>query len=189
MSGAISSFDSYWFHRLNDWTLQPNWAVWLFIIALYGIAVYLVIFVWLWFRSDNKKTEYHDQRSVVLATLAVFLTMLVSQISDVIINRPRPAVFYQDVTAFNVLIDQASFPSLHTSVAFGITAMFWLLGYKKLAASSLILAVAIGISRIATGVHYPTDIIGGVALGWLSAWVVYKEAGWLRDYLPKKERK
>lgn len=187
MTSWLAAFDEHWFRALNSLVLKPNLAVWVFGVALYGIAIYLLIFIWLWYRPDQQNHHYH-QKTVVLATLTVFLTMIATQVADVVINRPRPAVFYHDVIAFNVLVDQASFPSLHTAVAFGIAAIFWLMHYRKLAVGSLILAIIIALSRVAAGVHYPTDIIAGAILGFGAAWLVYREAAWLRGYLPDKQK-
>lgn len=62
-----------------------------------------------------------------------------------------------------------AFPSGHTITAFttaGVVALSvrgparWVL---------LALAALVGVSRVAVGVHWPSDICGGAALGWLSA--------------------
>ncbi len=37
----------------------------------------------------------------------------------------------------------------------------------------LILTVAIGLSRIAAAIHYPTDIIGGALLGVIVAYLIH----------------
>ncbi|MDO8471781.1 MAG: phosphatase PAP2 family protein [bacterium] len=186
MTSWLAAFDEHWFRGLNSLVLNPKVAIWVFGIALYGIAIYLLVFIWLWYRPGQQH-HHHHQKTVVLATLTVFLTMIATQVADVVINRPRPAVFYHDIIAFNVLVDQASFPSLHTAVAFGITAILWLMHYRKLAVGSLILAIAIALSRVAAGVHYPTDIIAGAILGFGAGWLIYREAAWLRDYLPAKK--
>lgn len=186
MTSWLAAVDEHWFRTLNGLVLNPKLAVWIFGVALYGIAVYLLIFIWLWYRPGQEQ-HHHHQKTVVLATLTVLVTMIAAQVADVVINRPRPAVFYHDVIAFNVLVDQASFPSLHTAVAFGITGILWLMHYRKLAGGSLILALAIAVSRVAAGVHYPTDIIAGAVLGFGAAWLVYREAAWLREYLPAKK--
>ncbi len=61
-----------------------------------------------------------------------------------------------------------SFPSGHAAgafiMAFSITRVI-----PSLAIPSYLVATLIAISRVANGVHYPSDVVAGVALGLLSA--------------------
>ncbi|MCC5856173.1 MAG: phosphatase PAP2 family protein [Idiomarina sp.] len=87
------------------------------------------------------------------------------------LRRPRP---YQRNSRFKALIiahDTFSFPSGHTTAAF----MFAGLCAAIMPTWAVIVyawAAAIGLSRIALGVHYPTDILAGAALGSSLAWLV-----------------
>jgi len=44
--------------------------------------------------------------------------------------------------------------------------------YKKLMSLLIVVAVLIGISRIYVGVHYPSDILGGMSVGVFIAYLV-----------------
>jgi len=91
------------------------------------------------------------------------------------------------IIAVNVLVDAASFPSLHVAMTFAFATMLLLLKYRVLGWVSLGVAALIGLSRMVVGVHYPTDILGGVVVGIVSAVVIYYEAAWIRQYLPSKK--
>lgn len=69
----------------------------------------------------------------------------------------------------------SSFPSGHTTSSFAIAvtiAMLWP-GNRRFAGVLLIsVATLIGISRIYRGVHWPTDVIAGAALGFACGAIV-----------------
>lgn len=76
-------------------------------------------------------------------------------------------------TAVELLIprpDDFSFPSGHTAAAFAAVTALAGTGEKKLWKPALLLAVLIACSRMYLYVHYPTDILGGIAVGIVSGY-------------------
>lgn len=59
----------------------------------------------------------------------------------------------------------SSFPSGHTAAAFGFTAGIAADAPKPMAALVAGLAGLVGLSRVHSGVHYPGDVLGGMAVG------------------------
>ena len=49
---------------------------------------------------------------------------------------------------------------------------FWFSGYRKLSYAMFSIAIVVSFFRVATGIHWPTDILGGLVVGLLSAWVI-----------------
>lgn len=81
-----------------------------------------------------------------------------------ITHRPRP---YAVMPHLHVLIarpSSGSFPSQHATTAFaGATLLSFL--WPKGSAVFFLAAVLIGFSRLYLGVHYPSDVLAGAAIG------------------------
>lgn len=100
----------------------------------------------------------------------VFNNMIIKNI----VARPRP---YRMIETLSILIPEPgeySFPSGHTSSSFAAGVVLYLMLPKKYGVPAMILAFLLGISRLYVGVHYPTDVLGGMAMGTLIAFAVVK---------------
>ncbi|CAB1083999.1 putative membrane-associated phospholipid phosphatase, PAP2 superfamily [Olavius algarvensis Delta 1 endosymbiont] len=84
------------------------------------------------------------------------------------IKRDRPCEALSNIHGRVSPSDQFSFPSGHTAAAF---VMATLISYffPLLSMPVISWALLVGFSRIYLGVHYPTDILAGMAVGLLSA--------------------
>jgi len=81
-------------------------------------------------------------------------------------KRNRPQDYLADFQARIKPSDQFSFPSGHTAAAF-VMAIQLMLFFPAFALAGFIWAIAIGVSRVALGVHFPGDILAGALLGTL----------------------
>jgi len=107
--------------------------------------------------------------TIVLSGTFVWLVLIVSTILKNITERTRPLTEY----VAGMYVHSYSFPSGHTAgstIAFGLLAYY---GYVLLPSPfsyiTLViftsLVILVGISRIYLGAHFPSDVIGGWALG------------------------
>jgi undecaprenyl-diphosphatase len=101
-------------------------------------------------------------------TFASLIQILFQKIIKHIFVRQRPYVRFEEISHEMSPPDRFSFPSGHTAGAFVIAFVFYYF-YPFLFIPMLIIASVIGFSRIYLGLHYPTDVLAGVILGFLSA--------------------
>lgn len=103
---------------------------------------------------------------------ASVVTIIIIQLLKSWIALPRPAAIIPPelIHIIGPALRTNAFPSGHTAAAFAFAGTVGLLaGRLPLMALLLCLAAGVGISRIAVGVHWPQDVLGGMAIGWLAA--------------------
>ncbi len=105
---------------------------------------------------------------LLAAVFAFALELTLYYIVKKNIRRPRPFTKFEGVRSLIVPPDEFSFPSGHTAAAF-LMASLISLAFPVLAIPALLWAGLVGFSRVYLGVHYPTDILAGMALGLFSA--------------------
>ncbi len=96
---------------------------------------------------------------IVVVTLAGALT---SGLMKRIIRRPRPQ---GEMGLLYLEFDRHSFPSGHATRIGGLVLVLGTLMPAWGAILSILWGLAVGLARVALGVHYPSDIAGGYLLG------------------------
>jgi undecaprenyl-diphosphatase len=76
----------------------------------------------------------------------------------------RPPLRYPQPEALVRIPHDGSFPSGHAATSFAAAVLLSFVA-PRLAPAFLLLAVAIGFSRVYVGVHYPLDVLAGALLG------------------------
>ncbi len=129
-------------------------------LTKYGILIPFFSFIYLiWTKKIN-------------ALICSFFAMALAGATDLVIylfwQRPRPYITHPNIVDLDpnqYTVDMTSFPSSHTYLAFAVATSIFLYGHKKLGVFLFLVAIGIAGSRIATGLHYPSDTIGGAMLG------------------------
>ncbi len=100
------------------------------------------------------------------------IAWVIARLLKIVINTERPFDSMPGVEA--LLADaSASFPSGHATF-FAALAMFIFFYHPRVGGFFMACAVIIGVARVAAGVHFPMDILGGFALGALIAYFCKK---------------
>lgn len=106
-----------------------------------------------------------DSRSGMHLMLIFLASVAVNGLAKALLGQPRPADFSSAVVT---LVDASGFglPSGHAQAAVVLTGYsYWRWRTPQMLAIALIVALGTSVSRVYLGVHFPTDVIGGVLLG------------------------
>lgn len=108
------------------------------------------------------------QEAALPAVLHMLLVALVGTVSYKLIKgktlRPRPFNVYPAIICTGKTLDQFSFPSGHTlhAVSFSLIAVYY---FPALIWLVLPFSLLVAVSRPVLGLHYPSDVLAGAALG------------------------
>ena len=141
--------------------------------VVYGLPLVLGLFDSLTAETTRPWADWGTDLLVV--TEAGLLTSVATSTFKYALRRPRPTQYHPDMpNRFGAAEHQLSFPSGHTSVAAAVAsayAMTYGLRHPDsnwrwaVYAGAGAAAVFTGYARIAAGMHFYTDVLGGLALG------------------------
>jgi undecaprenyl-diphosphatase len=132
------------------------------LVALFTIALGAVLLV------------KGDRRGATILVVSSFASAIVTSVAKRLLERPRP-----EIVPRLVEVTGLSYPSGHSlaSAAVYLTAAFVVARHVALlrervagVLSTAVLVLTIGVSRVYLGVHYPSDVFGGILLG--TAWAL-----------------
>lgn len=115
-------------------------------------------------------------RSLGTATgLSVLTAFGITEALKFSIRRPRPYIAYPDDLVYATHpVYGYSFPSGHTSLSFALATSLSLECPKwYIVAPAMLWAAGVGFSRLYLGVHNPTDVLAGAAVGAGSAILIH----------------
>jgi membrane-associated phospholipid phosphatase len=150
---------------LSDWFLIPS-------LALFAVSGLLALLV----PAPTPKRALRQLTGVsAYVFLGVGLPGLVSSLIKRGIGRARPELYEQSgPLSFESFINDwthQSFPSGHATTAFAVCFVVSFVSPRWFPLA-LAYALAVALSRIVVGAHYPTDVLAGAVVGTLGAYAV-----------------
>lgn len=158
LAGRSVAFDTLIRLLMNDYALTT--------------ALVLVAFA-LWFSGESATQRERNQRAVLSTVVALILANLVVKGLNLVYWRFRPFAFHEVHLLFYHPSD-SSFPSNAATVGFCIATGIWL-SNRRVGWVLCLLATLLALSRVIGGVHYPTDILGGLIIGSLCAYLTNRK--------------
>lgn len=123
-------------------------------------AIWLVIGIILLITKKYRKVGF-------LIYFASVINYIITELIKNTVKEPRPFLTLHNLHLLISAPPGYSFPSGHTSAAF-VAAFVIAIYIRKMAAPAFIGAICIAFSRLYFTVHYPTDVIMGAFVGFIS---------------------
>ncbi|MEU3933837.1 phosphatase PAP2 family protein [Streptomyces sp. NPDC029044] len=144
-----------WFDRVMEY------------VGEYGLLLAIVLLVvWCWWtvRRRGDEDAASTVAALVWAPLAAGVAVLVNVPIRGFVERPRPFLDHQGLEVLVQGKTDYSFVSDHATIVMAL-AVGLFVANRKFGLIGLVLALFGGFIRVYMGVHYPTDVVGGFALG------------------------
>ncbi|QIY96833.1 phosphatase PAP2 family protein [Streptomyces sp. S1D4-11] len=136
-------------------------------VGEYGLLLAMVLLVlWCWWtvRRRGDENAAPSVAALVWAPLAAGVAVLVNVPIRGFVERPRPFVDHQGLDVLVSGKTDFSFVSDHATLTMAIGVGLFVAN-RKFGLVGIGIALLEGFCRVYMGVHYPTDVIGGFALG------------------------
>lgn len=150
-------------------------------LAEYAIYVVPIILLILWFTVKKQREALFLAFINCMFSWFVLTKLIISNIWF----RPRPDLAMLNIKEVIFHRPDYSFPSDHATALFALTFGLYLFGYKKAGHWFLALAILVSIARVAVGVHYPFDILGGIISAGIGTVIIYMAKEPILKYLYK----
>jgi membrane-associated phospholipid phosphatase len=136
-----------------------------------AIVTIWLLLLWAWIANHP--------RALLTALLALVLTIPTVLPLKILITRYRPnhalpALASDSLAEIPRFYDRSSFPSGDTATAFAVAAALTPFVAPPWAAALLVLAGSVGLLRVDSLAHYPSDVCVGALLGILAGWLAWK---------------
>ncbi len=173
---TLYNLDLWTLYWLNSWAFWRPWldALIVFRAAFLGywiIAGLLAFgFAAIWPRFSNLRRRNWEMVFIALLSAAVARFGL-AEIARYFYSRPRPFEILPEIHQLIFRDGGGAFPSGHAVFSFAIAAVVFRY-YPKTSILFFLAALNVSVARVQAGVHWPSDILGGAAIGVIAGLIV-----------------
>lgn len=168
------------FFNLYSLAHQSTFLDWLIVFSAnnFGYIMIFLVVMFLIFHIDgifDYRTPFlqfkNKLKEVTLVFCSAVFAWIVATIIKSLILSPRPFILFENVKPLFLHGGMDSFPSGH-AMFFSALAMSLYFIHKRIGILYIFVALIVGLARIASGVHFPIDILGGYILGIGIAYII-----------------
>jgi len=155
---------------LNHFILNNHLSsiVWIFSDA--PIFFLPVFFLWAWLYWTFKEKNNEKKENILFIFYSVVVWLILNTFLKLFIFEHRPEWIIKPILSH---VPDNSFPSDHATVSFAFLSALYLFGYKKTFRFFLSFVILMNFARIAGGIHWFFDIIVGMLLWIVAAFIIY----------------
>jgi undecaprenyl-diphosphatase len=132
-------------------------------------GVIVTFFWWAWFRKDRSERDRERMIAVLIGSLFAMALARVMALSLPFrvrpLHNPELEITLPYTMIPDALEDWSAFPSDHAVLFFALSTGIWLISRKAGLLAVAYTTLAICFPRIYLGLHHPTDILAGAAIG------------------------
>ena len=145
------------------------------ITPIMSVSSFLVNLGIIWVALGIVMLFFKKTRLIGMMSLSSLLLCLI--INNVIIKhavaRARPFDTYSDLIPLIKKPSDYSFASGHTTASFAAAGIYVRFLPRPIAIITIVYVFMVAFSRLYLGVHYPTDVLCGMAIGIIGSMIVY----------------
>jgi undecaprenyl-diphosphatase len=165
----LSGVDWSVLHALNDFLFRHDGVEDPLLFYVNASEALFIATLAIVFLAARGRRHVGWRRATVAAVLSAGLGLAVGKVISELVDRARP--FVADAHGVHLFAAHAAdpgFPSDHATAAFAIATAI-VLRKRGWGIFALVAATILSVGRVALGVHYPSDVLAGAALGTAAA--------------------
>jgi undecaprenyl-diphosphatase len=161
------------FFKLYSLAHQSIFLDWLIIFSakLFGIIMIVLAVLFLFFQADeifDYRQSFLQLKNKIKEISLIFFpavfAWLIASVIKYFVSSPRPFIFFENVKPLFLHGAMDSFPSGHATF-FSALAVSLFLKPHRIGFLYILVALIISLARVASGIHFPIDILAGWLLG------------------------